>query len=84
MRGLVQMAIDQESSGNVRDLLYGIDECLNVMANFAHAVLPNEEGGESAVSRGEKHSARRSAASRFASASVSQSRYSPRPLRSGG
>jgi hypothetical protein len=39
MRGLVQMAIDQESSGNVRDLLYGIDECLNVMANFAHAVL---------------------------------------------
>src|SRR5580658_8516904 len=39
MRGLVQMAIDQESSGNVRDLLYGIDECLNVMANFSHAVL---------------------------------------------
>jgi hypothetical protein len=61
MRGLVQMAIDQESSGNVRDLLYEIDECLNVMANFAHAVLPNEERGENAVSRGEKHSARRGA-----------------------
>ena len=40
------MAMDQKSSGNVRDLLYGIDECLNVMANFAHAVLPSEERGE--------------------------------------
>jgi hypothetical protein len=52
MRGLVQMAIDQGSSGNVRDLLYGIDECLNVMANFAQAVLPSEERGENPVLSG--------------------------------
>jgi hypothetical protein len=59
MRGLVRMAMDQESSGNVRDLLYGIDECLNVMENLAHTVLPNKEVGENTVSRGERHSARR-------------------------
>jgi hypothetical protein len=41
MRGLVQRAIDEEPSEKVRDLLYEISEGLNLMANIAHAAVPN-------------------------------------------